>query len=151
MLDVKDKIIISAVKADLVPLVWPAVVDHIKSATDHSNGELTPQVMFDRLTAEEAVLITVSEEHNILASLVIEKRDFETGKSILNVTLAGGTRIEDWLEDFDKVLDDLAIDYECDDIYLVGRRGWVKKLKDFNYKPVHTVMARKVGARNGWF
>lgn len=142
---IKDKIIISAITPEMIPLVWHNVRHMVEAAIEYSHGELHIDTIYNRLVDKEMVMLTVSEEDMIVAALTIEKRDFQSGKSILNVTTAGGADLHIWMDQMDPVLVDLAKEHGCEEIYIVGRAGWARALKRKGYGKIHTVVSKKVG------
>ena len=144
MSEVKE-LIVSAIKPEMVPLMWPLVSDMLNGAIDHANGELDEKDVFSRIIKGSMLLVTISQGSDIIAALGLEQRDFGTGKRILNVTLAGGSNAKDWIEQMDDVVHELAKDYKCDEVYIIGRKGWTRVLRDLGYETIHTVVSKKVG------
>ena len=140
----KDNLIVSAITPSMIPLVWVTVSPMIEKAIEHSNGELCINEILERLIKKEMILLTVSVESEIIAALTIEKREFPSGKSILNVTTAGGSDLNIWLGKINEVIDELAIEHGCSEIYIIGRAGWIKALKDIGYGKIHTVVSKKL-------
>lgn len=138
------EVVISAAKPEMVEMLWHIVGPMLDRAVQHSNGELDLEVIKEQLIAKEMLLLLVNREDKIIAAFALERRDFDTGKSVLVVTTAGGEGLEDWKEELDKVLNSLAKEHGCEDIYIVGRAGWVRSLKHIGYSVCHTVVSRKV-------
>ena len=142
---IKDKVLISAITPKMIPLVWHSVSHMIQMAIEHSNDELDLCDIKERLENNDMLLLTVSEGDNIVAALTVEKRDFASGKSILNITTAGGADLHLWMNEIDRVTEDLAKEHGCSEIYIVGRPGWMRMLKDIGYGKIHTVVSKKIG------
>lgn len=138
-------LIVSAIKKEMIPVMWPLVEEHLQRAIDQSNGELDKDDVFSRMVRGNMLLITLSRQTDIVAALALEQRDFDSGKKVLNITLAGGSESDNWIDKMDEVTQQLGKDYGCDEIYIVGRAGWVRKLKRIGYGIVHTVVSKKVG------
>ena len=145
MSEVKEKFTVSAIKKELIQLVWPVVEGFLQQAVDHSNGEMCIEDVFKRLIKGNMLLVTISVESDIVAAIAIEQRNFGSGKRVLNLTLLGGSEMEHWMDEFSDIADKLAKDYKCDEIYIVGRKGWVRALRSYGFETVHTVVSRKVG------
>ncbi len=141
---IKDKVVISAIKAEMIDLMWPKLQPMVDVAVEYSKGELSTENIKGRLESGDMIALAVTEEGNLIACLTIEKRVFQSGKNILNVTTAGGCDMHLWISDVDEVLDNLAREHGCEDVYIVGRSGWVRTLKDQGYEKTHTVLSRKV-------
>lgn len=144
---IKDKVLISAITPNMIPLVWHTVAPMIQMAVEYSHGELDLEDILARLTNNEMLLLTVSEGDLIIAALTIEKRDFASGKNILNVTTAGGADLHLWMDQLDPIIDELAREHGCTEIYIVGRPGWMRLLKGIGYEKIHTVVSKKVGEK----
>lgn len=144
MSETKDRVFVGAIKKEIVPIVWPVVLPMLEAPIEHSNGELCIQDMFDRICNGELLLLTIQENEKVVAAVTIEKREFASGKSILNVTTAGGSDMHLWMKLLDTTLNRLAKDYDCEEIYIVGRPGWERMLKNIGYGKVHTVVSKKV-------
>ena len=137
--------IISAISVKLLPIVWPQIEPMLSKAVAHSNGEICISDIYERSISGDMLILTASSDDEILVALAIEKREFATGKAVLNVTLAGGERLKEWMEEIDKSLVQLAKDYNCSELYIVGRNGWDRALKHIGYGRVHTVVSKKIG------
>ena len=137
--------IISIVPYNLLPIVWDDVKSMVKLAIDKSNGELTIDDLYAKLLSKSMLLVTVHVDGKSVAALTMEQREFDSGKRILHVATAGGEMASEWIEEVNELCDQIAIKYNCEEIYIIGREGWVRKLKHLNYSVVHTVISRKVG------
>lgn len=140
-----EELIVSAITPKMIPLIWDNVSHMVQMAIDHSNGELDLSEIYERLIEKEMIMLTVSIGSKISAALTIEKRSFASGKNILNVTTAGGSDLADWLDTVSPLIDQLAVEHGCSEIYIVGRAGWIRTLKDSGYSKIHTVVSKKVG------
>ena len=136
---------IAAIPGRLAPLLWPTISPMIDMAIEHSNGELCNETMLNRIINNDMLLLTVSNDNDIVAVLTLERRDFPSGKSILNITTAGGKDLDLWFEKIDETVCKLAEEQGCQEVYIVGRPGWQRKLKKLNYAPIHSVVSKKVG------
>ena len=145
MSEVKEEFVVSAVKKELVHIVWPLVEEYLQRAVDHSNGEMSIEDVYMRMVKGSMLLVTISVKSDIVAAIAIEQRDFPSGKRVMNLTLLGGSDLVDWMDQFSEIADKLAKDYKCEEIYIVGRQGWVRSLRRLGFEPVHTVVSRKVG------
>jgi hypothetical protein len=138
-------ITIAALKAPMVPILWDKIVPMLEGPIEHSNNELSVEGILEDIMDERMLLLTISKDRELVACITVEQKTFVTGKKILSATTAGGTGMSEWVEELNNVLELLAKDYGCDDIYIVGRPGWEKALNKLNYKKIHTVVSRKVG------
>ena len=135
---------ISALKIELLDIVWPSVEEHIAMACDKSNGEVSSEEIKDMAKKGHVLILTISEETNIVATVILETKQFLNGKKVLRVSAAGGTRMPEWVNQLDAALNDIAREQKCDEIYITGREGWVKALKKLNYDRIYTTLSREV-------
>lgn len=56
--------------------------------------------------------------------------------------LAGGKNVDAWLDDLTRQVETWAIANDVKRIELVGRKGWIKKMKDYESK--HIVMTKEL-------
>jgi hypothetical protein len=129
----------------MVKIVWPVVEDMIQSAIDESNEELSVHHIKKRLIEQDMILLTVAVNGEFVAACTLEIRHFDTGKKVMHVCTLGGAGFEEWWEEMGKAFDELAIDHDCSEVYIIGRPGWKRLLKDKGYDLVHTVLRKKVG------
>jgi hypothetical protein len=138
-------ITITMIKNELVPMMWPLIAPLLSLAIDKSNGELTLEDLESKILYNEMAVATISRDGQVIACVTFEQREFESGKRILHVATAGGESAAEWIDEMDKLCEQLAKKYNCQEIYIIGRPGWVKTLKHLDYTLVHTVISRKVG------
>jgi hypothetical protein len=140
-----EKVLVSAIRPALVDSLWYKVAPLIEKAIEHSNGELDLINMYDKIMENDMLLLVVSEgKDNIMAAVTLEKRDFATGKTILNICTAGGSDMHLWVDKVLDIAEQMAKDFGCEDVYIVGRGGWQRQLKKNGYEVVHTVLKKKV-------
>lgn len=140
----EKKLVISAVPVNLLPVIWPRVEEMIDMAIAHSNEELSISSIYNKLLEGDMLLVTINEGDSIVAALTLERRHFDTGKDVLNVVTAGGADMHIWVEEMDDILQKLAKQFKCEEIYIVGRQGWVRTLRDLGYQRVHTTLSKRV-------
>ena len=132
------------VPVDMLGMVWGDVEPKLQMAVDFSNGELTTKILYDKISNKDLLLIAVTEGETLVSAVTVEMRRYQTGKKILNICCAGGDRLEEWISMMDDKADELAIQHNCDEVYVIGRNGWVKRLKSLGYSQAYTVVTRKV-------
>lgn len=143
--DIDKRITVSVANPKSIPMLWPLVSPQIEMAIEHSNKELTLESIYERLESTEMILLTVMEEGNVMAVLTLEKNHYPSGKITLNVTTTGGADMHLWLDKALGLCESIADQQGCDEIYIIGRAGWSRVLKDKGFDTVHTVLSKKVG------
>lgn len=137
----------TVIKKELCRLVWHVVEPMIQAAIEKSNEELTTKAIYDKVIKGDMLLVNITEGDKILSAVTLEKRDFDSGKSVLYICTAGGVDLYKWQNLIDEVSMDIARDSGCDEIYIIGRPGWQKMLTSNGYELVHTILRKKVGSK----
>jgi len=122
---------ISALKIELLDIVWPSVEEHIAMACDKSNGEVSSEEIKDMAKKGHVLILTISEETNIVATVILETKQFLNGKKsskgcLLQVVLECLSGLTSWM----LLLMILLESKKCDEIYITGREGWVKSIEE---------------------
>lgn len=135
---------ITAISQEMIPAIWTHCEPNLQKAVGESNGELTIEGVLETLLSGAGILIAMYNGGEIVANAMIEKRIFKSGLATLNITLVGGTMIEEWADDFIDIMDKIAAEQGCSEVRGMGRKGWARYLKSKGYKHAHTVMIRKL-------
>lgn len=133
--------VVTGVPAILVPVLWEQAQPFLQDAIDESNGETNIEITYNELLEGECTLVLIYKEKTVVGAANLRKRDFDTGKSAMFVTLLGGTNMQDWIDDAHYVAKLIAKAAGCSDIYCVGRNGWEKVLKGIGYKRAYTLLS----------
>ena len=123
---------------------WGEISSLLQKAIDYSNGEIDVNILHQRINEGAVMVAVVFDSRKLVAVSTFEQIEFDTGKRVLNIQLAGGENVESWFEHIEALAYSLAKRYECDDVYIIGRKGWVKKMKHLGYSEVHTILHKEV-------
>jgi sulfur relay (sulfurtransferase) DsrF/TusC family protein len=123
---------------------WDIIVPLIEKGVNYSHGELTSALVYQKLMNRELTLLVAFEDKAVIAALTLEQFEFETGKRVLNIQLAGGEGLSKWFHQMDQIINDIAKQYNCSQVYIIGRRGWVRALSSLGYNEAHTVLHKEV-------
>jgi len=136
---------ISAIPIPLIEVVWGQVEPILKTVTDVSHGELTVDSVKAQLLRGDALLMTISENENIVAINTFEVREFGSGMKALYIPITGGKCMDGWLDRFLEIAKQTARDYGCNELRgLAVRKGWMRVLKERGWEDVHQVIRCKV-------
>lgn len=125
-------------------LHWEEIAPYIQKACDESNGELTTNVVKCKLEQRKLVLAVVYDDDKLVAVVSYDIIDFESGMRVLNIQAAGGELMDEWFEQVEAIANSLAKEHDCQQIYIIGRVGWARKMKGLGYKTIHAVIAKEV-------
>lgn len=125
------------VDSSRIDSIWTNVVPLLERALEHNMEYRQLHDVLKELRQERALLL----EKGLYESVAVVKVDYPA----LVVELFGGkvfhdTDNEEWFTAFD----DIAKQLGCTKIRLFGRKGWLKKLKKYDFNHVYTVMEKRV-------
>lgn len=140
----EQEVIISAIPPDMVDAIWSRVEIFIQLAVDESNNELCIDQIRQSLIDGDRVLIPIVEGCDIIAAFTVERIIYSTGKIVLNVVTVGGEGFIKWEDQISVVMLGIAKEYDCEEIYIIGRPGWKKLLAKRGFKVIHTTLSKKV-------
>lgn len=135
---------ISLPNKDVVVSFWNEIEPFINKAVEESNGELTSSGILDKVKSGEILIATVFDGTKLVAAVSFDMYYFESGKKVLNIQCAGGEQVDGWFEQIEEIANELAKKNGCSSIYIIGRKGWLKKMSHLGYKHIHTVIAKEV-------
>ena len=142
---IKD-LIIAAVPASLIDLVWDRVTPHLQRVIDRAPDDLYMPRIKERLIEGHTLLVTISRGIDIVAVNVLDVKVLDTGKRVLYIPIVGGDELDNWMEDFLKVATAVAKDYNCTELRgMAARRGWMRKLKPYGWEECFTTVRCKLG------
>lgn len=135
---------INIVQPNEVRGVWPEVFGFVADAVGYSNGELTIPYVKDKLISGDWVMFVMMEGEVIVASIILVVRDYPSGKKTLHGLLAGGSKLEQWMDKIYDVAQAVAKEQGCSELYVAGRPGWQRLLKSKGFTLIHTTLSTKV-------
>lgn len=140
-----DNLIIAAVPATLIEVLWDKVTPHLQRVVDVAHGEITLDSVKAKLIRGDALLITISDQDSIIAVNTMEVRYFDSGRKAMFIPITGGDNLDLWMDRFLKVAKAIAKDHGCDELRgLAVRKGWMRKLAPYGWEEVHTVISCKI-------
>lgn len=119
--------------------VYPDIQKQIDEISEASNGTLTSENIMEEVNSGRYYLVVIKDEkHVIIASIIMFVEEYVSGKRVLMLSGASGKDMNLWLELILDFAQGLARELSCEDIYVVGRKGWQKVLEPFGYEHAHT-------------
>jgi hypothetical protein len=128
---------ITPVPQTLIEFLWPQIEGFIQSVVDVSHDEVTVESIKSRLIEGSSLLLVTSRLGEIIAATMIEIRTFDSGIKALYIPVVGGTEMDNWSDQFFRIVHAIAKDFGCRELRgLAARKGWVRKLKDKGWEEV---------------
>ena len=94
------------------------------------------------LISGDLLLIRIWEKTDLVSVSAVRTRELEDGRDLYIVATASARNINDWIDDFDKVLMALAREAGCNTITVQTRNRMGRISKRAGYK-IHQVIIRK--------
>tara|TARA_X000000950_G_scaffold216463_1_gene260495 strand:- start:5932 stop:6339 length:408 start_codon:yes stop_codon:yes gene_type:complete len=125
-----DNVCTQVPQEDLI-LVWNKVAPLLEKALDNTYDI---QDILEGLDKKRFQLF-ISWNEGIESAVVTEIAVYPQAK-ILRYVLAGGSNLENWLDRIQVKIERFAKLNNCTQLEVAGRKGWIKKLKNFKEKAV---------------
>jgi hypothetical protein len=109
---------------EILEETWSIIEPFVQRAINESHGELSMDVIKDKMRRKELLIATIFDDANLIAVCSFEIINFESGKRVLSIHTAGGEGHELWYKDIDKMANELAKVHDCSQVYIIGRKGW---------------------------
>ena len=133
-------------RADLVdpndlPKLWPQLEPLIEEACRWSDGQFSVLGVVDGIRDGRFRLVAFFERDKVQSALVLTVSEFQTRKRILEVLLASGTAMREWMK-LEHELIAYAKAAGCSAIRMIGREGLQKALT--TWKRTAIVLEREI-------
>lgn len=143
-----DDIIVTAVPATMVDLIWDKVAPHLRKAIAKAPNDLSLANFKAKLMEGSTVAIIASEDQDVLGINIVEVVEYSTGHKVLYISVTAGERMSEWMDKALGLAHAIARDFKC--VELRGsacRKGWMKMLDgcdDQDWYNIHEVIGCKV-------
>jgi hypothetical protein len=125
-----DKVCTQVPKEDVF-LIWTQVAPQLSKALDGTYDIID----VERGLQENRFQLFISWNNGVESAVITEVAEYPKAK-ILRYVLAGGTNLDNWLEEMQEVIERFAKRNNCTQLEVAGRKGWVKKLKGYEEKAI---------------
>ena len=122
--------IITRVPSEDVEFIWSQVAPLLEKALDETYS--IKDILYG-LSNDRMQLFISWHDNKVESAVVTEIAQYPKSK-VLRYFLAGGTNLENWLEEIQAVIEKFAKKENCTHLEVAGRKGWVRKLKGFRVK-----------------
>lgn len=134
---------ISLVPQEQIGKIWHKVAPFLKKATDMSEGRYELADLGNKLiTDPDWHLWLVFEPGLKIVAAITSTFTFYPQGKFLHGQFLGGTRLEEWQDQFCDVFDNWGRDHDCTAVEFTGRTGWAKKLSRNGYREVFRIYQR---------
>ena len=134
---------ITAINAQHLPHVWPAIMQYIQEPLEYESGGLTPEKIYSRIEGGTFVLLVAWEGNRVLAAQTCEVISDPAGR-VMNLPTTGGVELEKWQDAMADAIERLATEQGCISVRTRGRPGWLRQLKRNGFKPLYFIAEKRI-------
>lgn len=136
-----DEIRLDGIRSDDVATVWPVVAPLLSKAVKQGRGDYNMEDMFAALTEAKWQLWITHRENGYVLAAGCTKVKVYPSKKVCLIFAVGGERLDLWI-DKQPILEAWAKENECTEMEIIGRKGWIKKLPE--YEEAFTILRKKI-------
>ena len=122
--------VVTRVPSEDVEFIWSQVAPLLEKALDETYN--IEDILYG--LANDRMQLFISWNNNKVESAVVTEIARYPNSKVLRYFLAGGTNLDNWLEQIQIVIEKFAKKQNCTQLEVAGRKGWVRKLKGFRVK-----------------
>ena len=123
--------------------MWPLLMPFVDLALQHTHGEMSALDVCERGMNGAMQIWIVADAERVCGTVVTEVVEFPQLTTLRIVTLAGDN-FKEWRVELDQIMEQFARVVGAKRIEAVGRPGWVRALRDLDYKPAYVIVVRDV-------
>ncbi len=139
--EAKPRLVMTFSDPNDLPKLWPQLEPMIKEACAWSAGQFNVIGIVNGILSGEYRLAAFFDRNTITGMMVMTVSEFPTGKRILDIMLASGSALKEWLH-HQTQLDDYAKSFGCSTIRMIGREGLQRFLTE--WKRTAIVLEREI-------
>lgn len=131
---------LTAIQPEDVGYFWPLTAGLLRPAIGMSGGRLSEESVVEWL-CDGRYLLWVAHERDleIKAAFVTREANYPC-KRMLTIDLCGGTDLEGWLEEADRVFRSHSRAVGLDGVELAGRAGWIRALRKLGWQQAAVIV-----------
>ena len=134
----------SAVPPERARDLWPSIEHHAEMALSHAFDDMKPEHILGWILKDVLVLVIVTIDDKITASMTLEMVETKRGK-ICHIMTLGGSDMETWVDEWLKVWIAIAREQGADWITIKGREGWARFARRRGFEHEYTQMQLYIG------
>jgi len=125
------------VEPSQLPAIWDQLAELLAPACEKSFGQDTIQTLRKALISGNDRVFVVLDDEDIIGAVTYSIKEFETGLRLLDIGYAGGVAMDTQMEAVIAMFKHLQNAFMCDRVRIVGRKGWVRYMKQFGFVDTH--------------
>tara|TARA_R110000744_G_C19257479_1_gene550987 strand:- start:375 stop:821 length:447 start_codon:yes stop_codon:yes gene_type:complete len=130
---------VSLIPSGAFNIVAKDVEKHLAKSIEMAHGRENMAVIWEALLKDERQLWMFFDEDNKAEGALVTRIEHYPLKKMLNLMFIGGENIEAWHEELLETLERYARENDCSGLETVGRKGWERFLKKFDWDAAYMV------------
>ena len=119
--------------------VWDNVEPYVEQVVGITHGRATAAETLNRILQDHANLWIVYDPDGIkITGFMLTRVNQYAATKLLTVEMLAGDDFDEWIDQANEALILFAKHFECEGLELIGRRGWVKKLRRLHWEEKYT-------------
>lgn len=133
----EDYVKASIVEPKDLPPIWDEVSELLSPACERSFGQDTIQTLRASLMRGSEGLFVIENLSEIIGAVTYEVIAYDTGLRVLAINYAGGVAMDSQMPAVIDMFHALKRNFMCDRIRIMGRKGWIRYMKQFGFTDTH--------------
>ena len=126
---------ISIVPPEMLEGRWKEISIHLVSPVQQSGGRFTLEDVFHSIAIGDYHLwVAIDEEIAEVVAVCVTGFTLYPRQRMLTCHFLGGSRMDEWLEEMDTILEKWGRQHGAKGIELTGRKGWGRALEPLGWK-----------------
>ena len=126
---------ISIVPPEMLEGRWEEISIHLVSPIQQSGGRFTLEDVFHSIAIGDYHLwVAIDEEIAEVVAVCVTGFTLYPRQRMLTCHFLGGSRMDEWLEEMDTILEKWGRQHGAKGIELTGRKGWGRALEPLGWK-----------------
>jgi hypothetical protein len=120
---------------------WFHVEPWLSLALEKNHGEMELEDVLEFCRTGKVQLFGLWDGEKFIGSYITELVIFPRMRQV-HVLALGAENFDPWIELVSQELEEWRKKCQCHEVVIVGRHGWIKKLKAVGFKQRYTILAR---------
>ena len=125
--------------------ILPCVDKYLDKVLPYTGGRYDKQDIINGVERKEFDLwIPINTENNTVDGVVVTQFTVYPRKKVFTILLCCGDNLNQWYDPAFEMLYSFANVHQCDLAEVIGRKGWVRRLKDDGFKQSMWIVEREL-------
>lgn len=129
---------VTSVPSSELRAVWLTALALLKPAIALSGGRIDSRSVYEWLADGRYLLWFAYAEDKVPRAAFLTRTSVYPRKRVLTIDCAGGSEMDGWLEEADRIFRAFSRESGLDGVELFGRNGWARALKRYGWHVAST-------------